>query len=216
MKILFLLAHPDDEAFGPAGTVKKLANDNEVILASLCNGRRPGADVERLRCDGFKQSADILGATSQIWNNDDCSLEFRDVSKQVDTIIQHHQPDVVYTHSKNDIHRDHRMIAESCLVACRPKVNSSVNALYFSEVVPSTAWGMNEFGTFTPNVYSDITNVIDIKQKVLEIYSTEIYEYPDARSIQNVLNVASVRGSQVGVQYAEAFQLVFSRDHKIL
>jgi len=48
MKILFIFAHPDDEAYGPAGTISKLAKDgNDVVVVSLCNGRRPGMEVKR-------------------------------------------------------------------------------------------------------------------------------------------------------------------------
>lgn len=216
MRIAFLFAHPDDEAFGPSGTIKKLSENNQVMVMSLCNGRRPGSnnDVYERRGDAFQKSCDMLGADSMIWNTDDCSLEYRSVVEHVQRIVDYYRPDVVYTHSINDLHMDHRLVAEGCLISSRPKPNSCINALYYSEVVPSTAWGMGQLGSFAPNVYSDITDVIHTKRDVLELYDTELYEYPDARSVENVLNVASVRGSHIGVNYAEAFQLVFSHDRK--
>lgn len=214
MRIAFIFAHPDDEAFGPSGTISKLAKQHEVFVMSLCNGNRPGANVQDQRGQAFQLSCDLLGATPLIWDNPDCSLDNQHVTEHICRVVQHYAPEIIYTHSINDVHLDHRMVAEGCLVASRPKPSSSVNALYYSEVVPSTMWGMGQFGGFNPNVYSDISDVIEIKRKAIELYSTELYDYPDARSVDNVINVASVRGSQAGFNYAEAFQLVFSRDRK--
>jgi len=46
----------------------------------------------------------------------------------------------------------------------------------------------------------------------LSLYTTETYAYPDARSIEAMEVRAKFRGTQVGVNFAEAFQLVFSKD----
>ena len=59
-KIFFLFAHPDDEAYGPAGTIAKLSKDNQVIVVSLCNGARPGYEhVADARSFAFIKSCDL-------------------------------------------------------------------------------------------------------------------------------------------------------------
>jgi hypothetical protein len=47
------------------------------------------------------------------------------------------------------------------------------------------------------------------------LYSTETYDYPDARSIENIVNLAKYRGSVVGVTHAESFRLVFSYERDV-
>jgi len=209
MKILFLIAHPDDEAYGPFGTIAKLAKDHNVTVFCLCNGERPGnVKVSADRVFAFKANCDQLGVDWKIQNNADCSLEYRSTLANVEGIIDYFKPDIVYTHSNTDLHNDHKLIAEAALVACRPKPNSTVQELYFFEI-PQFAQSQ---GSFVPNVYTDITDYIDIKKQALNRYATETYEFPDARSVEAVETLAKYRGYAVGVTHAESFHLIFKRN----
>lgn len=207
--ILFLIAHPDDEAYGPYGTIAKLTKDNKVTVFCICNGERPGSPhVSSDRVFAFKANCEQLGIEWRIQNNADCSLEYRDTLANVEGIINHFKPDIIYTHSNNDVHNDHRLLAETALVACRPKPGSSVKELYFFEV-PQFAQSQS---SFSPTVYVDITDYIDLKKQALSRYATETYEFPDARSVEAVEVLSKYRGYAVGVQHAEAFRLIFKRD----
>ena len=211
MNILFLIAHPDDEAYGPFGTIAKLAKEHKVTVFCICNGERPGTKrVSADRVFAFKANCEQLGVEWRIQNNADCSLEYADTLANVEGIINFYRPDIVYTHSNTDLHNDHKVLANTALVACRPKPDSPVNQLYFFEI-PQFAQSQS---SFKPTTYKDITNYIDLKKQALGRYATETYEFPDARSIEAVETLAKFRGYAVGVKYAEAFQLVFSRDHK--
>jgi LmbE family N-acetylglucosaminyl deacetylase len=207
--ILFLIAHPDDEAYGPFGTIAKLAKDNKVTVYCVCNGERPGSPhVSSDRVFALKANCEQLGVEWKIQNNPDCSLEYRDTLANVEGIIRHFNPDIVYTHSNTDVHTDHKLLAETALVACRPKPGSGVKELYFFEV-PQFAQSQ---GSFVPNVYTDISDYIEIKKLALSRYHTETYKFPDARSIEAVEVLSKYRGYAVGVEYAEAFKLIFSKN----
>ena len=215
MRILFIFAHPDDEAYGPAGTIAKLSVEHDVTVVSLCNGARPGSEhVSKVRTDAFIKSCNSLGARWKIYDTPDCTLNYADTLKSVEMLISHYQPEVVYTHSITDVHQDHRLVAEACLVACRPKPDSSVSELYFSEMPASTSWSFGKInGIFDPSVYNEVD--INVKKTALSYYTTEVYNFPDARSIEAVEVLSKHRGYQSGFNYAEAFQLVFSRNRKI-
>jgi LmbE family N-acetylglucosaminyl deacetylase len=212
MNILFILAHPDDESYGPAGTIAKLAQDHNVTVVSLCNGSRPGNDnVAAYRSGVFSRNCELVNAKWKIYNSQDCTLEYDSVLKTVEALVDFDKPDVVYTHNISDIHRDHRLVAECCMVACRPKPESTVQALYMCEIPASTEWGFGQFGEFKPNTFVDITDFMPHKIKMLEQYKSEVYNHPDARSVENMRVLAEKRGMNVGVRFAEAFQLVFQK-----
>lgn len=214
MNVLFLIAHPDDEAYGPFGTIKYLRNQgHSVTVFCLCNGARPGFEnVSNHRHKTFIKNCEDLGVRWRIQDNPDLSLEYNDTVKNVEGIIAVYQPEAVYTHNISDINMDHRILAEATLVACRPKPQSFVNQLYFFEVPSSTDWTFSQVQpAFEPNTYVNITAYIEDKKTALSNYKTETYQYPDARSIEAMEVLAKHRGYQVGVKYAEALKLVFSR-----
>jgi LmbE family N-acetylglucosaminyl deacetylase len=214
VNILFVLAHPDDEAYGPYGTMSRMvAEGHKVTLFCLCNGERPGFEqVAADRVFALKANCEHLGIEWKIWNNSDLSLELNDTAHLLTQLFAQHKPEVVYTHNISDINHDHRVLADAVMIASRPKPDSTVNQLYFFEVPSSTDWTFNQLTpAFQPTTYVDISDYIDSKKQALARYRTETYEFPDARSIEAMTTLAKYRGYQVGLLYAEAFRLVFDR-----
>ena len=217
MNILFIVAHPDDEAYGPYGTMARMVKEgHRVTLFCLCNGERPGAEsVAADRVFALKDNCEQLGIQWKIWNNKDLSLELNNTAHILTDMINNLKPEVVYTHNISDINHDHRVLADATMIACRPKPTSSVNELYFFEVPSSTDWTFSQLTpVFQPTTYVDITEFIETKKQALSRYTTETYEFPDARSIEAMTTLAKYRGFQVGFLYAESFRLVFSRSRK--
>jgi LmbE family N-acetylglucosaminyl deacetylase len=214
MTILFILSHPDDEAFGPAGTIAKLAKEQDVCVVSLCKGDRPGnEEVASARKNAFNNSCQTLGALGIMYDSSDVHLEYHQALADVNKIIKQVNPTVVYTHNISDVHKDHRLTAEVVLAACRPTLTSPVQKLYMCEIPASTYWTFGQMEPiFVPNVYTDVTKYIELKQQVMNLYNTELYKYPDARSVTSMVTLAKYRGTQIGVEYAEAFKLVFSKE----
>ncbi len=218
MKILFVVAHPDDEVYGPYGTIARMVQEgNEVMVLCLCTGKRPNAnqEVSKNRIETFISNCQNLNVEYELWDNDDLDLTLNETAHKLTKFIDLNKPEIVYTHNISDINRDHQIAAEATIIACRPKPKCSVNELYFFEVPSSTDWSFSQIQpTFQPNHYVDIGDYISIKQLALSKYTTETYEYPDARSVEAMTTLSKYRGYQVGFKYAEAFQLVFSRYHK--
>ena len=218
MKVLFVIAHPDDEAYGPYGTILRTVEEgHDVSVYCLCNGRRPGSeDVSESRTTAFIRNCEQAGVKWKMWNSDDLSLDPKETAFAVSKLISDLKPNIVYTHNISDVNRDHRALGEAAIIACRPTPDSPVNALLFFEVPSSTEWAFGQLQpAFIPNHYVELSED-QARQKfiALEQYSTETRPHPDARSVESAMNLAKYRGQQVGYHYAEAFQLVFSRDRK--
>jgi LmbE family N-acetylglucosaminyl deacetylase len=217
MNILFVIAHPDDEAYGPYGTMARAVQDgHKVTVFCLCNGERPGFEkVSADRVFALKANCEQLGVEWKIWDNPDLSLELNATAHLLTQLVNMHKPTVVYTHNISDMNHDHRIVAEATMIACRPKPESTVDELYFYEVPSSTDWTFSQVQpAFQPTTYMDVSEFIQAKQTALARYTTETYAFPDARSIEAMTTLAKYRGFQVGFEYAEAFRLVFSRCRK--
>lgn len=62
---------------------------------------------------------------------------------------------------------------------------------------------------FNPNCFVEVGKEgVDAKVKALSMYRGVMRPYPHPRSVEYIAGLAAVRGSQWGVNYAEAFEVV--------
>ena len=72
-------------------------------------------------------------------------------------------------------------------------------------VSSSTEWQFSGTNNdFIPNYFVDISNFLDKKLESLKEYEYEIQKWPHPRSIRSIDHLAYFRGSQVGIDSAEA------------
>ena len=77
------------------------------------------------------------------------------------------------------------------------------------EVPPSTEWAFGQFQpAFQPNVFVDISATLEIKVQAMTLYESEARLFPHPRSPEALRALARRWGSVVGLEAAEAFQLV--------
>jgi N-acetylglucosamine malate deacetylase 1 len=215
--VLIVAAHPDDEALGCAGTMAKhVASGDKVHVIFMTNGvgsrnTTSNSDIEN-RQAAARKSADILGVTSMkhfdFPDNKMDTVPLLDIVKSIENVINKLQPEIIYTHHIGDLNIDHQITHKVVITACRPQPSFCVKEIYAFEVLSSTEWQTPGYLPFTPNVYIDVSNQIEIKRKSLEIYSEEMHKTPHSRSFDNMLNLSSFRGNSIGVDYAEAFKLL--------
>jgi LmbE family N-acetylglucosaminyl deacetylase len=218
--VLVIAAHPDDEVLGCGGTIAKHVKNGDdvtvVILAEGITSRDSVRDKDKrakklshLASVAIKAN-NILGVKKILMHNfpDNRmdSLDRLDVIKTVEHFINKFNPLIVYTHHSGDVNIDHRIIHEAVVTACRPIPGFCVKQLLFFEIASSTEWqpSLSNF-YFMPNWFVDISEFIDLKMKALDAYSSEMREYPHARSLKALEHLARWRGASVGVEAAEAF-----------
>jgi len=62
--------------------------------------------------------------------------------------------------------------------------------------------------SFVPNVFVDISEFMDKKIELMNIYESEMGEHPFPRSERNIRALATYRGATSGCDYAESFMLL--------
>ena len=131
-----------------------------------------------------------------------------DVVKKVEHYINKYKPLIVYTHYQNDLNIDHQITYRATMTACRPQPSFCVKEIYSFEVLSSTEWSLSSPGSvFNPKKFVDISSTLDRKLRTLKEYCIEMRDFLHARSKDAVLALAKLRGSSVGIEAAEAFQV---------
>ena len=213
--ILVIAAHSDDEALGCSGVIARHVSEGDSVhLLFMTDGvtsRSESEDSDNRLTSALNASKILRVASFANFNFPDNkmdSVSLLDIVKEVENKISEIQPEIIYTHHIGDLNVDHQTTHKAVVTACRPQSNFCVKEIYAFEVLSSTEWQTPNIMPFSPNVFIDITEYIDIKKQVLEIYSEEMRQPPHSRSIDNALRLNALRGNSIGVDYAEAFELI--------
>lgn len=218
MKILIIAAHPDDEVYGMGGTIIKLSSLGHhvytLIVTEGCSAQYPGNSQiiedkkqEALQCSQILNVKEVIFGDLPDMKLD--SIPHIEINAVIEKAVNTIKPDIVYTHNKGDINKDHRLVYESTLIACRPTAGQCVRQLLSYQVPSSTEWcGSNVEEIFIPNVFEEIEAYVGIKYKAILAYQTEVREYPHPRSLEYVRLWDRSTGMKVGLKETEAFKLI--------
>ena len=209
--VLVIAAHPDDEILGSGGTIKKLVNSgHKVISVIVAKGRKEEEEnIKPL----------ILKANEQIGVEEVLFLEFPNllletiplhkINKSIEALLDKYDPSIIFTHHYGDTNRDHQILFQAVLTAARPLPGKRPVEILCFETVSSSEWSQHTNDKeFKPNYFVDITDTIDEKIKSLKHYDVEMRPFPHPRSYEGVQYLARVRGMTVGIEFAEAFEVI--------
>lgn len=220
-KILVVAAHPDDEILGCGGAIAKHTKQGDKVWVLILGdgvGAREGSKDEEVdsRKEEAKKANDILGVENLIFksfpDNKFDSVPLLDVIKEIETVVDEFEPNVILTHSDFDLNIDHKLTCEAVKTAARPMAGSSVEKILSFEIASSTEWNLNEEEVFAPQFFVNIEEEMDAKIKALEAYGSELREFPHPRSLEYVNSLAKVRGGQSGFKAAEAFEVIYIKN----
>lgn len=232
MKLLAIVAHPDDADIFCGGTLAKHADrGDEVAIVHMTRGEYGGLDATEeelaaVREQEARQSGDILGADhvdflgfkdGRVTN----TLENR--LKVVDC-IREYEPDLILTHYQDDMHPDHRktshLVSDAFYMASLP--------LAETEHAPCDPDNVYFFGkptsSFEASEFVDITDYESVKAEAIESYESQVSflaehggidaEFDDL--VPGVLAVNRTTGRRAGVTYAEGFRPMQERADEYL
>lgn len=220
MSVLCIAAHPDDEILGVGGTLVRHANEgDDVHVCILSDGvtsryeNRDTATTEiKRRRDRAQKSCRILGATVSLHGFPDNSFDtvpLLDIVQTIETEIEKHEPDVIYTHHYGDLNIDHELTCRATITATRPLKDSHITRVLAYETLSASEWSIPEpSNAFQPTSFVDISPHLDVKLQALSVYENELKEPPHPRTTETIKKNAEVWGAKAGVQVAEPFEVL--------
>lgn len=221
MKYLIVVAHPDDEVLGCGASIYKWTRGGDTvdvcIMSAEAKARAFRPDDKELD-DDTHAALDFLGVNKE-YEGTFPNIEMNTVPhlqlvQFIESAIKESEPDIIITHHPADTNNDHLQTSMACQEAIRlfqrrPEVKR-VKEFWYMEVPSCTEWKINNaMQTFNPNNYVEVGKEgVDAKIKALGMYRGVMRPYPHPRSAEYISGLAAVRGSQWGVNYAEAFEVV--------
>jgi LmbE family N-acetylglucosaminyl deacetylase len=196
-KILFIGAHPDDIELGCGALLAHISGKTDVLCITLSDNQK-NPKLKKLPEEYFK-SMEVLGVPAE--NIVLGEFETRNFPRDRQEILEYlyqvnreHHPDIVFVHSKADIHQDHLVVTEEALRAFR-----GVTVLGFD--VFRSSYG------FFPHFLIEVDEV-DVERKIealsqYKTYAETYYFSPE------VIRATIVRhGAMAEKPFAEGFDIL--------
>jgi LmbE family N-acetylglucosaminyl deacetylase len=198
LNVLAIGAHPDDIEYGCGGMLAKYARRGHAVhMFVASDGSRGGRASVRRREQA--ESKQILGVRKVFWGHyRDTEVPLsRKLIVRLEEVIHEVKPRMIFVNSPDDTHQDHRHLAQCTLSATRYVPN------FLLYEVPSTV-------NFTPNCFTDIADVLDVKLASLKAHRSQVTKtnIEDLTILELVKSSANFRGIQARVKFAEAFQSI--------
>lgn len=194
MVVLAVGAHPDDIEFGCFGTLARLSKETSIHFIILSVGELSGSkEKRRQEC---RESAELLDAKLTFFNYPDGNIPVNvEIIDKLRSYVEKIAPQTVFTLYPNDTHQDHRNASKVTISSCM-----NVNEVLFYEVPSSER-------DFHPNVFYDVTDCFDLKEKGLRFHKTQ--RKKPYLNLTAIRGLAEYRAYQCGLNghLVEAFSL---------
>ena len=116
---------------------------------------------------------------------------------------------IIYIPFVGDPHSDHTITANAFNSCIKPFRHPFIKKVLMYETLSETNTNFINQRKFNPNVFIDISKYQTKKISAMQIYKSEIGKHPFPRSIESLKSLSVLRGSQVNLKFAEAFELIY-------
>ena len=216
MRTIVIAPHPDDEILGCGGSLLKRKAKGGiigwVIITSINN--EEGWDDYKIqeRQDEITKIKNALN----IFDDNIYQLGFpttkldiipiAEIVKAISNSFNHFLPDEVFIPYPSDAHSDHRVTFEASSACTKWFRFPSIKKVLAYETISETDFNINpNYTSFNPTIYENIDGFLKAKLELMNIYKSEINNFPFPRSRVAIESLAKLRGSQSGFNAAEAF-----------
>ncbi len=220
MRTMVVAPHPDDEALGCGGLLLRRKSEGSklawVIATQMSNNSSSHQSEFEIRSFEIEEVAKKFGF-EEIFQ-----LEFETTKldtvpigvlvKKIASLIEIFQPTEILIPHPGDVHSDHRIVSEAAMSSIKWFRSPSISRVLAYETLSETNFNLVRDSQFLPNFYVNISEFINEKIQILNLYKSEIGVHPFPRSTTAVESLAKLRGSASGFQAAEAFELFLQRN----
>lgn len=219
MKTIVIAPHADDEVLGVGGTLlRRKAEGAKVawlIMTRITTETPYGSDKIIQRTDEIRRITELFGFDSVFELNFPTTqldrVPISDLVSGISNAFNAFEPDEVFVPHPSDVHTDHRIVFDAVASCTKWFRYPSIKRVLAYETLSETDFGLGVSQAFRPNVMVNIEPYLAEKIRAMEIYSSELGEFPFPRSQGAIRALATLRGAASGFKAAEAFELLRER-----
>jgi LmbE family N-acetylglucosaminyl deacetylase len=214
--ILIVAPHPDDEVLGCGGIIAKYSESGIKVYILVVTRGTPklysSDKIDNIRLEA-KNAHAMLGVTETVFLDFPAPeldiISLAEISREISEVIKRFSITDLYIPHRGDIHGDHRVVFNACLVAARPVGDFYVKSIFAYETLSETEWAA-PFGddAFIPTKFVDVSVNFDKKLDAMRCFKSQLKQFPNPRSIETLTALSRFRGSTVGFSNAEAFMVI--------
>lgn len=178
-----VIAHPDDEAFGPSGTLALLARTYDVHIVCVTDGAADprfhpvgGKKLSDLRTQELITSASKLGIKHiHFLHFQDGTLSnnlYHEVAQKITTLVKKYTPSLLITYEMRGIsgHLDH--VAVSMISSFVYRENRTIDAIWYYCTSKSNSNLMGKYFVFFPEGFE--RDAVDMIVDVRSVFAKKI------------------------------------------
>lgn len=194
-KLVCVFAHPDDEAFGPGGTIAKFAKDQDVYILCATKGEAGGngeKNIASIREKELQTSANILGVKRvdflDFTDGQLCNSTYHDLAKKIKKHLDLIKPQTLLTFEPRGVsgHIDHITVSmvASYLFERLPYIKTLLYYCHTDWQVRIIKKFLKDYFVYFPPGYKpseigltvDIKPVWKIKEKAMRVHKSQIHD----------------------------------------
>lgn len=216
-KILIVAPHADDESLGCGGTILRHVSEGYDVCWLIVTGMSKASGFTTNQIKARKEEIIQVHARYGLseryeLNLPPAALETipkNEIISSISTIINTVKPEVVYTAYRNDAHSDHEVVFDAVMSSTKSFRYPFIKRVLAYETISETDFGMKpEDSGFRPNVFNNISDFLEEKLNILNIFESEMDDFPFPRSRKALTALSQLRGAQANCEAAEAFMLI--------
>lgn len=215
--ILCVAPHPDDETLGCGGTLLRHLAEGDQVHWLIVTEISVELGFSQTRVDSRKEEIVRVGEAYGFSRIHCASLPTTrldtlpkaELVRAVGGVIEQIKPSTLYVPYRNDVHSDHAAVFDAAISCSKSFRYPSIKQIYAYETLSETEFGLrpDDHG-FRPNLFIDISEWVDRKVEIMQMFAGEMGAFPFPRSEECLRAQAQLRGSQAGVHGAEAFMIL--------